>query len=62
MVSSFIAYDGQVEAEQQRLSRELETRKSQLQRQHDREVEEMKNKFQVKKESLKDQMDDEVKA
>ncbi|BFZ09805.1 hypothetical protein BsWGS_12846 [Bradybaena similaris] len=48
-----------LQAENQRLLKELESEKSELQRKHNKEVEEMRKSFQIKKESLKDQLDDE---
>ncbi|CAG5133223.1 unnamed protein product, partial [Candidula unifasciata] len=48
-----------IQAENQRLLRELESEKSELQRKYNKDVEEMRKNFQIKKESLKDQLDDE---
>ncbi|KAH9494994.1 hypothetical protein Btru_018355 [Bulinus truncatus] len=48
-----------IQSEENKLSADLEQQKLQLQRQHNRELEDIKKSFQVKKECLQDQMDDE---
>ncbi|XP_059149183.1 centrosomal protein of 164 kDa-like isoform X2 [Physella acuta] len=52
-------YKEKIQIEQDNLAAELEKEKALLQRQHDKEVEEIKKNFQIKKESLQDQLDDE---